>query len=383
MASIYKGLLPVIGGGAISLAMSPDEAEAAIRPDVLNLVNSALSGGNFRGVPAGVLESPFARKALEESSKYGGSKGFFTNHALKWRATPDPNDPQKVLWSPEKIADGHAVLYNSNDTVVIPNVLGRDPVASEALWARTGDGGSFYMPIVPSKGKKKGFTEITIYDPEAAKIERLLKEKGYWDGGPTPSSIFTPSLEAPVQPVGSGALSAVNNPMGTLADNPEWRKRFGQGGAATILMLDPTETSASDDPSQYGGLVGYAARDGRPAGNPAQDALVAAAQGQEWGAPVTWGDMRHGLSYGTRAALEGMGGAPAGIVNMVSEPLAGYSFPNAGVTLADAMGLDKPWNEGERRMAAAESLASEALPYVMGGTALSKYGAGAAQKMGK
>ncbi len=32
MASIYKGLLPLIGGGAISLAMTPDEAEAATFP---------------------------------------------------------------------------------------------------------------------------------------------------------------------------------------------------------------------------------------------------------------------------------------------------------------------------------------------------------------
>ena len=60
---------------------------------------------------------------------------------------------------------------------------------------------------------KKGFQTVTLYDPKTLKVENMLKEKGYWEGGSN-SSIFTPSLdEGLVQPVGSGPVSAVSSPV--------------------------------------------------------------------------------------------------------------------------------------------------------------------------
>jgi hypothetical protein len=92
--------------------------------------------------------------------------------------------------------------------VVVPNVLGVNPSAKEALWNPNGnDSRSWYMPIAPYK---KGFKGVTLYDPEASQVERLLKDKGYWEGGST-SSIFTPTLGERSKSIGSGTLPAVNS----------------------------------------------------------------------------------------------------------------------------------------------------------------------------
>lgn len=52
-----------------------------------------------------------------------------------------------------------------------------------------------------------------MYDPKTSKVEHLLKERGYWEGGPN-SSIFPPSPgKVPAEQVGSGPISAVSPPF--------------------------------------------------------------------------------------------------------------------------------------------------------------------------
>lgn len=379
---ITKGLLPLVGGGAVALAMSPDEAEAAVRPDILDVIKKAVGGSSFRGAFTGTLESKQAREALERSPKYRGSKGFTTDHSLT-------NRYRKDGWTEEQIAAMYHNLYDLPDTVVIPNVLGYDPAAQEALWNPLYGGKSVYMPIVPKK--KKGFTEITIYDPDASHVGNLLKQKGYWEGGST-SSIFTPSLDGPVQPVGSGPISAVNNPFAGKKISELTRKSKGLipgavTGTGAALYPSEAEGVLPADPTQYGGLMGYVARDGKPAGNPIQNELVAAAQNQGWGAPVSWGDVRHGLSYGSRAVLEGLGSlaemGPNAIANAAIAPFTDYRFGNPGAAAADAMGLDRPWNNAERMVYGLNKGASETVPLVATGQALARGGAGLAEKFGK
>ena len=98
-----------------------------------------------------------------------------------------------------------------------------NPSAEEALW-NPGGGESWYMPIVPCK---KGFKSVTLYNPEACKVERLLKDKGYWEGGSI-SSIFTPTLGERSKSIGSGTLSAVNDPSfkNTIRGLDAWSKRL-------------------------------------------------------------------------------------------------------------------------------------------------------------
>ena len=164
-------------------------------------------------------------------------------------------------------------------------------------------------------------------------------------------------------------------------------------GGGAIAAMSPREASAAEakglpaDPTQYGGLMGYVARDGKPAGNPIQNELVAAAQNQGWGAPVSWGDVRHGLSYGSRAVLEGLGGlaemGPNAIANAAIAPFTDYRFGNPGAAAADAMGLDRPWNNAERMVYGLNKGASETVPLVATGQALARGGAGLAEKFGK
>ena len=93
------------------------------------------------------------------------------------------------------------------------------------------------MPIVPCK---KGFKSVTLYNPEACKVERLLKDKGYWEGGSI-SSIFTPTLGERSKSIGSGTLSAVNDPSfkNTIRGLDAWSKRLLSlsvvGGTAAAL----------------------------------------------------------------------------------------------------------------------------------------------------
>jgi hypothetical protein len=103
------------------------------------------------------------------------------------------------------------------------------------------------MPIVPYK---KGFKGVTLYDPEASQVERLLKDKGYWEGGST-SSIFTPSLGERSKSIGSGTLPAVNNPAfeNTIRGLDAWGKQnlpkvAGAATGAAIPYLTPEKAQA-------------------------------------------------------------------------------------------------------------------------------------------
>lgn len=227
------GLLGLMAGWS---ALAPDDAEAAIRPDIEDIIAKAIGKQKWAGRFAGTLESPTAKAALKESAKYKGDTGYFTNHGLTWRNKHDG-------WTSDHIAEGYRGIYNSPDTVVIPNVLGVNPSAKEALWNPHG-GESWYMPIVPYK---KGFKSITLYNPEASKVEKLLKDKGYWEGGST-SSIFTPSLRERSKSIGSGTLSAVNNPSfeNTIRGLDAWRKNkmLVTGGGACCLCSTLAEQKA-------------------------------------------------------------------------------------------------------------------------------------------
>ena len=201
-ADTVKRAALAAGLGAGATTLTPEEAEGAVRPDIVGVISNAINGKNYAGKIAGTLESSLSQQELSNSAKYKGSKGYFTEHGLTWRHESDG-------WTPEQIAEGYKGIYDSPDTVIIPNILGQKHTAQEALWNPNGPGNhSWYMPIVPYK---KGFKGVTLYDPETSRVADELKGRGYWEGGST-SSIFTPSLEEGlVQPVGSGTLPAVNN----------------------------------------------------------------------------------------------------------------------------------------------------------------------------
>ena len=339
MPNITRGLLPLFAAGGAAAALSPEDAEAAIRPDIEDIITKAIEGQKWAGRSAGNLESPTAKAALEESTKYKGDAGYFTEHGLKWRNEHDG-------WTPEQIAEGYREIYNSSDTVVIPNVLGVNPSAKEALWNPHG-GESWYMPIVPYK---KGFKSITLYNPEASKVERLLKDKGYWEGGST-SSIFTPTLGERSKSIGSGTLSAVNSPSfkNTIRGLDTWRKnKMSVTGGGSMLPL-----------FESGGAEGT--------GSAPEE-------------PSTWDGFKRGLGLGTRSVLEGLGEVADTFLNQPINAvgrLFGYDLGlvNPGKGIADAMGLPVPATDLEKNMALWESGAASAVPLVMGGGAMAKMAA--------
>ena len=236
------GLLGLLAGAAVT-----EEAEGAVRPDILDVVKKAVAGKKYSGVVSGTLESGSASKSFENSVRYAGSTGYFNNHGLVQRA-------EKDNWTPEQIAEGFRAIFDSPETVVVPNVLGKSPVAKEALWNPHGEGGrSWYMPILPYK---KGFQTVTLYDPKTLKVENMLKEKGYWEGGSN-SSIFTPSLdEGLVQPVGSGPVSAVSSPVLGNTLQEQLKKLKGKlpvlAGASTGLGLASAPSKAQGGPVEPG-----------------------------------------------------------------------------------------------------------------------------------
>ena len=200
------------GLGTGASALFPEEAEGAVRSDIFDVVKKSIERvkalpekkenfPSYAGKSMGTLEGKNAVTSLQNSTKYNGNRGYATEHGLTWRHEQDN-------WTTEQIADAYKGIYDSPDTVVIPNVLGRNPTAKEALWNPNGiNGHSWYMPIVPYK---KGFKGVTLYDPETSRVEKELKERGYWEGGST-SSIFTPTLGERSESIGSGTLSAVNS----------------------------------------------------------------------------------------------------------------------------------------------------------------------------
>jgi len=228
-ADTLKRAALAAGLGAGATALLPEEAEGAVRPDIVGVVSNAIKEKNYKGQVAGTLESPLSQQALANSSKYKGNTGYFTEHGLTWRHESDG-------WTPEQIAEGYKGIYDSPDTVVIPNVLGQNHTAQEALWNPNGPGNhSWYMPIVPHK---KGFKGVTIYDPETSRVADELKGRGYWEGGST-SSIFTPTLRERSESIGSGTLSAVNNgPFNNILQEQLKKLKFPAMGVISGLGAD-------------------------------------------------------------------------------------------------------------------------------------------------
>ena len=151
----FGGLLGIMAGASL-----PDDAEGAVRPDILDVVKNAVAGKRYAGKKAGTLESTNAAQLLEDSAKYGGNLGYFNDHGLVQRFKKDG-------WTSEQIAEGYRGIYDSPNTVVIPSVLGKNPVAQEALWNPVGSHDrSWYMPILPYK---RGFQTVTMYDPKTSK----------------------------------------------------------------------------------------------------------------------------------------------------------------------------------------------------------------------
>ena len=180
---------------------------------------------------------------------------------------------------------------------------------------------------------RKGFKSITLYNPEASEVERLLKDKGYWEGGST-SSIFTPSLGERSKSIGSGTLSAVNNPSfaNTIRGLDAWRKNkmLVTGGGGMLPLFDSGRAEGMDSAPEE---------------------------------PSSWDEFKRGLGLGTRNVLEGLGrGATLGL----SDP---------GKTISDFFGLPVPETALEKRMALFEGGAAEAVPMIMGGGAMAKMAA--------
>lgn len=300
-------------GGA---ALVPEEAEGAVRPDILDVVKNALKGERYGRLPAGTLESPAAKATLlSDNGKYRKNEGHFTQHGLISRAEKDG-------WSADEIAEAYRAIFDSPDTVVIPNVLGINPQAREALWKGLENGKSLYMPIVP---QGKGFKSVTIYDPDAAKVASLLKKRGYSEGGPT-SSIIVPTLEAEAAEAGRGSVA-----------------RSGTFGTALGDLLPPGVKGK-------GKLAGAALL---PSGSAGQDASAAP--------PLfTWEGAGRHLGLGLRSVLEGGGRAIS----------AGMGDP--GRVMSDWMELPKPDGDMERILAGAISGTAEAMTGAAGGAGLAR-----------
>jgi len=301
-ADTLKRAALAAGLGAGATALLPEEAEGAVRPDIVGVVSNAIKEKNYKGQVAGTLESPLSQQALANSSKYKGNTGYFTEHGLTWRHESDG-------WTPEQIAEGYKGIYDSPDTVVIPNVLGQNHTAQEALWNPNGPGNhSWYMPIVPHK---KGFKGVTIYDPETSRVADELKGRGYWEGGST-SSIFTPSLEEGlVQPVGSGTLPAVNNgPFNNSLQEQLKKLKLPAVGATSALGS------------------GLAMPEGAQAAGPEMPL--------SFGEPSQLAGLARQFGLGSRGVLEGLG---QGITLGLGDP---------GKGLSDLMGLPVPQNETEQ-----------------------------------
>lgn len=323
--NIYKGLIPAVGAGGLLALMGAEEAEAAVRPDIEDVIGKAIDGQAWAGRKAGSLESSVAKDALDGSAKYNGGDGYFTEHGLTWRNEANG-------WTPAQIAEGYHGIYDSPDTVVVPNVLGVNPSAKEALWNPNGkDSRSWYMPIAPYK---KGFKGVTLYDPEASQVERLLKDRGYWEGGST-SSIFTPTLGERSKSIGSGTLSAVNSPSfeNTIRGLEDWSKRnlpkvTGAATGAAIPLLTPEEAGAD--------------------------------------APFSsdfWPAMARQFGLGTRGVIEGLGtGATLG-------------FGDPGRVIADAIGLPSPETDIERQRVGLNAGVTDALTTFAGGVGAAKMAA--------
>lgn len=304
-----------LAGGA---ALLPEEAEGAVRPDILDVVKKALGGQMYAGKLAGTLESPAAKEALlSGNGKYRKNEGYFTQHGLISRAEKDG-------WDADEIAEAYKAIFDSPDTVVIPNVLGINSQAREALWKTLENGKSLYMPIVP---QAKGFKGVTVYDPDAAKVAHLLQRRGYWEGGPK-SSIIVPTLEAKAAEAARGPGSASrSDAFGTALGDllPSAVKGKGKLAGAALLPSGSEGTAASAAPPFF-----------------------------------TWDGVERHLGLGLRSMLEGGGRAFS----------VGMGDP--GRVVSDWMELPKPAGDRERILAGAISGTAEALTGTAGGVGLAR-----------
>ncbi|HIU18276.1 MAG TPA: hypothetical protein IAB01_07490 [Candidatus Avidesulfovibrio excrementigallinarum] len=207
----FGGLLGLLAGAAAA-----KEAEGAVRPDIVEVIRKALKQESLTDVEAGSLESTKAVRALLDSPEYHSNEGYFTLHGLTRRKEQDN-------WTEERIADAYKGIYDSPDTLLIPNVLGKNAAAKVALWNPSGLGKrSWYGPVMPHKN---GFKVITVFNPKTSTVRRRLRERGDWEDGAVSevssvafgspgSSIHASTWDVPAPgQASSGPLSAVNPPL--------------------------------------------------------------------------------------------------------------------------------------------------------------------------
>ena len=314
MGLFGKAAGAVLPFGILDL-LDPDRAEAGTYPGFVKqfpklvtrkgrkeLIRDGLLDENGRFY-VGTLEPNIYDTLRMRDKSYKDDNIWISRHA------PDQRMREGVTL--EELAREIAYLVDNNQAKILGNFPTRFPDPDRAKWILAGRYGDAYT-AAPLRPGDFGDVELkTVFKPQYDKKTYL--DKIDWGGPRLPYMVTL--AQSPEQ--------SISQPQGLSAVNQPYRNE---------ILPDANQEVKIRDPEQYGGLVGYIER----GGNPVQDELVAASQDQDRGAPVTWDDIRHGLSYGTRAALEGIVGAPAGLMNMVSEPLTGYSFPNAGITLADA-----------------------------------------------
>jgi len=365
VGQVTRGLLPLIAGGGVAAALSPDDAEAAVqpkfRPDFFTAFAKAKARLPWDDVPLG--ETP--ARALQQLKEI----------------VPTITDPNAMIRFPhgmetrgeltrEQLAQLYADAFNEDALTAIRNKPGgwRAPAA---FWQQRQKQSGFF-PVT----EKDGHPLILSAMPMKTKdIQKYLLANGWGLGGRT----VNPSIKGTLQSLGIEVpdrqqvrLSAVSSrPLQTLGDFLLKRKMLS-AAIGTGAVLYPTETAGEDD-HKLGGLLGRAARDGQP-----QEQT----QKQDTGAGI-----KRGLSSGTRAVLEGLGGlaemGPNAIANLAISPFTDYRFRNPGTAAADAMGLATPQTDAEKSVYGLVQGATEAVPFVGGGAALAKGAGGTARQFGK
>jgi len=369
---ITRGLLPLLAGGAAAAALSPDEAEAATYPGFVKQFPKIVTRKGRRELERlGLLD--------ENGRMYVGTLEPDIFEALKkrdhtvmddnvWISRHAPDQRLGDGVTPEELARDIAELIDSSDTKVLRNFPTRFPERDRAKWMLAGRKGDSYT-AAPLRTGEFGDVELkTVFEPQYDKKTYL--DGMSWGGPRLPYMVTQAQLpeQSISQPQGLSAVSS--RPMQTLGDFLSKRKMLS-AAIGTGAVLYPTETAGNDDLSQTDGILELMAREGQPEG-----------QGKNTG-----GGIGRGLSSGTRAVLEGLGGlaemGPNAIANLAISPFTDYRFRNPGTAAADAMGLATPQTDAEKSAYGFVRGAAEAMPFVGGGAALAIGAGGTARQFGK
>lgn len=248
-------IAPVAGLALLAEILgSPDDAEAAARPDLPDMVRKAVEGKAKGKLYAGTIESGRALRELASlNEQYGKPHISISEHGLVSRSRKDG-------WTPEMTAEAYARLINDEETRGIPNFPGRS--ARDALWLPVENGKSLFAPVVP---ERKGMKAVTLYDPDTSKVERHLRESGYrGDGANSPYSI--PGEGTRDTRIGSGPeFSAVDSRASLHDEDTSTASKVKgilpvTGGGLLGLLAGDDEAEAAPVPEKLGGLLGMIAR---------------------------------------------------------------------------------------------------------------------------